>query len=177
MAMFTSQRVNASLTVHLKGGFNLSSTHPNKFSALLSSFPSSIELFLPPFLPFFGPSSFETLSANQRAPLPLSYFHIARIITKYEAAVAAAEADGGKRPNGGRPRGSPPVGWGGKGGRAERSDRRERDDCGWSVVEKYDLIRRLRARAAEDCFRQSGFWLWCFNFQAVTFTSLMGECF
>ena len=95
---------------------------------LLSSFSSSFLSFFPWSL---DPSSSATLSANQRAPRPLSYFHIARIITKYEAAVAARRRNA--RTARGRAVRRPPVGEraeGGRartggGGRARRLDRRE----------------------------------------------------
>ena len=68
------------------------------------------------FLPWsLDPSSSATLSANQRAPRPLSYFHIARIITKYEAAVAARRRNA--RTVRGRAVRRPPVGEGAEGGR------------------------------------------------------------
>ena len=40
----------------------------------------------------------------------------------------------------------------GGGERARRLDRRGgREGCGWSVVEKYDLIRKLRSRPGAFC--------------------------
>ena len=65
------------------------------------------------------PSSSATLSANQRAPRPLSYFHIARIITKYEAAVAARRRNA--RTARGRAVRRPPVGEGAEGRRGVAS--------------------------------------------------------
>ena len=107
--------------------------------------PPSLSSF--PFFPSLDPSSSELLSANQRAPLPLSYFHIARIITKYEAAVAA---DGGAERSERRADARLAVRWGGRGRAGALSDPREGtgEECGWlrTVVEKYDLIRKPRRK-------------------------------
>ena len=95
------------------------------------------------FLPWsLDPSSSATLSANQRAPRPLSYFHIARIITKYEAAVAARRRNA--RTARGRAVRRPPVGEGAEGGRARaraggggRARRLDRREGGRAVVGRW----------------------------------------
>ena len=92
--------------------------------------PPSLSSF--PFFPSLDPSSSELLSANQRAPLPLSYFHIARIITKYEAAVAA---DGGAERSERRADARLAVRWGGRAsGRAVGSEGRDRGGM-WLVAD------------------------------------------